>query len=118
MDTKHSIILRDNLIFQGLQEVENEETFKSFFRKELDISEHEVKNNTFSRVHRKSLQSRRKTTGPRPIVARFEHFKQHKQAQSLEKWLKGKPFGIKEQFPHEIVERQKTLLPIFYSSKS
>ncbi len=50
-------------------------------------------------------------------MARFEHFKQCEHVRSLGKQLKGKPFGISEQFPHKIVERRKTLLPVFYSNK-
>lgn len=58
-----------------------------------------------------------KPSGPRPIVASFEHHKQHELVRSLGRRLKGKPFGINEQFPAAVLERCRALLPIYRTNR-
>lgn len=55
--------------------------------------------------------------GPRPIVAKFEYFKQREYIRSLGKRLKDKPFGINEQFPPLIMERRRALFPIYHNNR-
>lgn len=129
--------MRDNLIFSGIQETNNEnpeETLKTFMIKELDLSEETVKEITFARVHRigrkKTFADALQTsdtytnsrlppprTTHRPIIARFEYHKQREFIRGLGKRLKGKPFGLNEQFPQVVMERRRALLPIYYSNR-
>ncbi|XP_025757494.1 uncharacterized protein LOC112843288 [Oreochromis niloticus] len=63
--------MRDNLVFSSIPEAAGEDvetTVKSFIKTHLKLPEDTVKNIVFDRVHR-----------PRPIVARFGHFKQKEQ---------------------------------------
>lgn len=119
-----------------------EGTLKAFMENELKIPRETVTNISFARVHRigkkktyanavrsavtpaplseqtqpssdTSNTEPHKSTGPRPIVAKFEFFKQRDYVKRLGKRLKGKPFGMNEQFPATILERRKALLPIY-----
>ncbi len=82
---------------------------------EMSSSYHRIKKITFSRFHRigkrktyaDTIQNKKKSSGPRPIMAKFEHFKQRKLVRSLGKRIKCKPFGINKQFPLEIIKRRK-----------
>ena len=70
----------------------------------------------FDRVHRLG----RKTPNPsrpRPIVAKFVHYKDWETVRKSSKVLKGTHFGVSEQFPREIVERRKLLWPNFSEAK-
>uniref|UniRef100_A0A1A8I9P0 Ring finger protein 40 n=1 Tax=Nothobranchius kuhntae TaxID=321403 RepID=A0A1A8I9P0_NOTKU len=108
--------MRDNLEFAGLPEqtggAENcEHTIKNFLQTEMKIPEETIKNITFHRVHRlgaKRGDSRR----PRPIVAKFEHFKQKDLVKSHGRELKGKDFSVNDQFPKEILDRRRVLFPL------
>ncbi|XP_065325883.1 NLR family CARD domain-containing protein 3-like [Pelmatolapia mariae] len=46
---------------------------------------------------------------PRPIVAKFGHFKQKEQVKSRGRELKGTDFSVNDQFPREILERRRVL---------
>ena len=67
----------------------------------------------FHRVHRiKPLEKHRYTDYPRPIVAKFEQFKDREHVRTLApQTLKGKPYSIREQFPKPIEEQRKLLYP-------
>lgn len=69
----------------------------------------------FHRVHRMG----RKTQGrPRPIVAKFVlHTEREKVRKAASTTLRGKPFGINEQFPKEINDRRKLLYPQYKQAK-
>lgn len=64
---------------------------------------------SFHRVHRLGARG---GTRPRPIVAKFEHFKQKELVKSKGRELKGTSFGMNDQFPKEINNRRKMLYPI------
>lgn len=106
--------MRDNLVFAGIPEraEENpEETVKSFLQQQLKLPLDAVRNITFHRVHRmggKKQDSRR----PRPIVAKFEHYKQKEQVRSRGRELKGTDFSMNDQFPKEILDRRRALFPL------
>ncbi|XP_074528551.1 uncharacterized protein LOC141791795 [Halichoeres trimaculatus] len=70
-----------------------------------------IKNITFHRVHR-MRQKRTDTTRSRPIVAKFEHFKQKELVQRQGRQLRGTDRGLNDQYPPEIVRRRKALLSI------
>ncbi|XP_039459077.1 uncharacterized protein LOC120434779 [Oreochromis aureus] len=73
--------MRDNLVFSGIPEAAGEDVetmVKSFIKTHLKLPEDTVKNIAFDRVHR--IGPMRAATGrPRPIVAKFGHFKQKEQ---------------------------------------
>lgn len=49
---------------------------------------------------------------PRPIIAKFEHFKHKEYIKKQGKELRGTHYGINDQFPREILERRKALFPL------
>ena len=89
----------DNLIFSGIPEQTPDNPkclIKQFMETHLKIPAETVQNITFHRVHRLGKHSDR---GPRPIIAKFEHFEQKELVKSKGRELKGKPFGLNDQFP-------------------
>ena len=55
---------------------------------------------------------------PRPIVAKFQRFKQKEQVKRSKVKLKGKNhYGISEQFRKEVNEKRKELSPIYKRAK-
>ncbi|KAL3972575.1 adenylate kinase [Sarotherodon galilaeus] len=106
--------MHDNLVFSGIPEAAGEDaetTVKSFIKNHLKLPEDTVKNIVFDRVHR--LGPIRAAAGrPRPIVAKFGHFKQKEQVKSRGRELKGTDFSVNDQFPKEILERRRVLFPI------
>ena len=110
--------MRDNLIFSGLPETNNENTesvVKNFMKTQLKIPPETLKNVTFHRVHR---FGRNTSTSPRPIVAKFEHFQDKLLVKGKGRELKGTTFGLNEQYPREINERRKVLYPIMKEHRS
>nr|XP_061817129.1 uncharacterized protein LOC133606803 [Nerophis lumbriciformis] len=106
--------MRDNLVFAGIPEKteeDPEETIKSFMEHQLKLPADTIRNITFHRVHRlgaKKPENRR----PRPIVAKFEHFKQKEWVRNQGRELKGSNFSINDQFPKEILDRRRHLFPL------
>ena len=88
--------MRENLIFYGIEETENheaglysEEVLKNFFEKELEIN---TSNSELDRVRRMGKPKFRDDGSklPRPIVAKFQRFKQKEQVKRSAVKLKGK----------------------------
>ena len=106
--------MRDNLVFAGIPEQAEEDpekTVASFLTKNLKLPTETVNNITFHRVHRlggKKPDSQR----PRPIVVKFEHYKQKMLVKSRGRELRGTDFAINDQFPKEILDRRRVLFPI------
>ena len=112
--------MRDNLVFSGIPEAQAEnpeQVVKDFISTQLKLPKDTVKNITFHRVHRIG-PPRKDNKHPRPIVAKFEHFKQKVQVQQQGKELKGTNFGINDQYPKEIMQRRHKLHPIRKESKA
>lgn len=87
--------MRDNLVFSGIPELKDnddaEKQITQFMSTHLHIPPDTVKDFTFHRVHRigpKNLNNKR----PRPIVAKFEHFKHKQLVQRQGKQLKNTNF--------------------------
>ncbi|XP_041376613.1 uncharacterized protein LOC121389063 [Gigantopelta aegis] len=101
--------MRDNLIFNGIEEKDDEETeeiLQTFLKDKMKIES----SINFDRVHRLGRKSTN-STRPRPIVAKFERYKDRENVRRSSKVLKGTNFGVSEQFPYEIVQRRKELWP-------
>ena len=106
--------MRKNQIFSGISMLENipddpEKALKHFMFESLKLSETTVKEITFHRVHR--LPSKDPTKPP-PIIAKFEHYKHKELLKSRGKHLRGTKFGMNDQFPKEIQNRRRILVPI------
>lgn len=106
--------MRDNLVFSGIPEQTEEDperTVKDFIQKHLKLPSDTVNAISFHRVHRlggRKPDNRR----PRPIVAKFEHYKQKELVRSRGRELRGTDFGVNDQFPKEILDRRRALFPI------
>ena len=108
--------MRQTLIFTGLFEpvlpfgvTENvEDRLRQFLSCEMRIDT-EIR---FDRVHRLG-KPRYNQTNPRPIIARFEKYKDKEFVRlAAQKCLAGKRYGVQEQFPSDIEEQRKFLYPI------
>lgn len=106
--------MRDNLVFSGIPEHtadDPEKTVKDFMKLQLKLPADTVNNITFHRVHRLG-QKNTTNNRPRPIVAKFEHFKQKELVKHQGKQLKGTDYGLNDQYPKDIMDRRKKLFPI------
>ena len=107
--------MRDNLLFTGIDEPtlvegeteDTEKTLYSFLATEMNIHEKIA----FHRVHRMGTRER-ENGDPRPIVAKFERFKDREYVRfQAPKTLRGKPYGVREQFPKVVEDQRKRLYP-------
>lgn len=108
--------MRDNVVFSGIveREGENVETvLKDFIRTELAYT----KNVEFERAHRIGKQGISQHPRHRLIVAKFSSFKTKEEVRRCGPKLAGKPYGVSEQFPEEIMRRRRELLPILRKAK-
>lgn len=106
--------MRDNLIFSGIPEPspdDPEKAVKDFLVNQLKLTPQIAEDITFHRVHRLG-QKQSTSTRPRPIIVKFEHFKQKELVQRQGRQLKGTHYGLNDQFPPEIIRRRKLLFPI------
>jgi len=78
--------------------------------KQLKLPAETVQTITFHRMHR--IRSQNNSNRPRPIIAKFEHYKQKVLVQRQGRQLKGTNYGLNDQFLKDILERQKLLFPI------
>ncbi|WAR03198.1 hypothetical protein MAR_009756, partial [Mya arenaria] len=106
--------MRNNLVFSNIAEGHNEKPFQTedilrgFMRQEMDISSETVQNFKFERVHRTGQPNR---GGKRNIVAKFSFFKDRECVRRSRDALKGSSFFVNEQFPKDVVDRRKSLMP-------
>lgn len=108
--------MKNNLVFTGLLEQRDEnceEKLRSFIYNEMNIT-HRIE---FGNVHRFSKRPTLENDPPRPIVARFLYYNDLVQVKRAGKYLRGKNFGVNEQFPMEIEQRRKQLYPIMKEEK-
>lgn len=106
--------MKYNLIFGGIQQTldddheDTEAVIKNFIEKELEIPNADAIQ--FQNVHR--LRKRRDGK-PRNIIARFTNYRDHERVRkSVPNKLKTKPqFSVNQQYPTEISNRRKALIP-------
>lgn len=106
--------MKYNLIFGGIKSegaIENtENVVNKFLVNELSIPKAEVSEFKFQNVHR---LGERRDGKERSIIARFTRYSDHERVRSkaAEK-LKAKPqFSVYQQYPREIYERRRNLIP-------
>ncbi len=104
--------MRDNLVFTGILEQTSddpEKSVKDFMIKQLKLPAETVQIITFHRVHR--IRSKNNNNRPRPIIAKFEHYKHKELVQRQGRQLKAQTMS-QQQYPKDILERRKQLFPI------
>lgn len=109
--------MRDNLIIFELEEHDKEDTEKKvlqFFEDMLHI-EHASNNIKIERAHRLGPRSQKKK---RPVVVKFSSFKDRECIRKHSNQLRGTKYSIAEQFPREILDRRKALLPHLKNAKA
>lgn len=111
--------MRDNLIFYKIPE-ERGETDDVCVRKVLQLIENELKiedATTKIKLHRAHRMGRFDATKVRPIVAKFAYYPDRENVRKSAGNLRGKPFGISQQFPKEIMETRRKLVPIMKAAR-
>uniref|UniRef100_H2MYJ3 PPFIA binding protein 2 n=1 Tax=Oryzias latipes TaxID=8090 RepID=H2MYJ3_ORYLA len=106
--------MRDNLVIAGIPEEAGEDPeniVNSFIEVHLKLPKEEVQKISFHRVHRLGGK-RPDNQRPRPIVAKFEHYKQKELVKSRGRELKDTHYSVNDQFPGEILRRRKILFPL------
>ena len=118
--------MRNNLLFTNIPEPvhENPEasevTLRQFMINKLKLAQSYIDSIQFERVHRIRVHTSHPRSSGRPdsIVAKFCFFKDREIVRRSRSALKGTDFFISEQFPKEINDRRKALLPALRKAKS
>ncbi|XP_052818029.1 uncharacterized protein LOC128244052 [Mya arenaria] len=108
--------MRDNLLFHKLSEEKDEnceEKILQFIQEKLK-TENASQQIRLQRAHRIGPYNPEKT---RPIVAKFANFPDREKVRRAAKELKGTIYGISEQFPREVVEQRRKLIPIMLQAR-
>lgn len=112
--------MRDNLMFYGLPEQENENcenVIKGLIGEKLQLPQ--AGNLAFDRVHRVGVPARGKV---RPIVAKFHYFKERELVRNksfeLADNLKAANIGIGAQWPKQMRDARKTLSAVMAQEKA
>ena len=113
--------MQQNLLFFGLAEAPvgdpdmTEDKLRDFLKSELSLDDPSIIDTMiFDRVHRLGKPRRNRVTNPRPIVARFERYRDRETIRYASKGLnlKQNGYSIREQFPPEMEEKRKGLYPV------
>ena len=90
-----------------------EELIRKLFVTKLQIPNKDVKNIRFERVHRiPSRAPDRRSSRPRPVIARLSFYQDEEFVRSFYENLKGTVIGIANDFLREIEEIHKTLYSV------
>ena len=99
---------------EATSDVSTESLVRDMFRDKMNISE-DVESIRFERVHR--IASRKPSSKPRPIIAKFSFYQDKEFVWSFVKNLKGSAIGIANDFPKEIDEIHQKLYPVLKKAK-
>ncbi|XP_041456328.1 uncharacterized protein LOC121408764 [Lytechinus variegatus] len=117
IDSLKSYINRENLLFHGIvegnQQEDVENLLRDFFVEHLRFDRASADEIEFQRAHR--INSARR---PRPIIARFLRYKDRAAVFQKAKNLKGSRMFITEDLPLRIRERQRAQLPALKAARS
>ena len=112
--------MRDNLLFYRIPE-ENKETDEACVSKVLglieDVMGFENARNDM-KLHRAHRIGKYNATKVRPIVAKFAYFPDRERVRMNAGKLKGTNYAISQQFPKEIMDKRKELVPIMKQARS
>lgn len=113
--------MRNNLVFSGIEEdadekpEQTEAILRTFLTKEMKLAQDLVDSLKFERVHRMGERSFNhpgvRVQRFRNIVAKFTYFKDREMIRRASPALKKTRYYINEQFPKEVADRRKALLP-------
>ena len=110
---------RENLQFHGIPEKKDEddthEVLVKFMKAELGIEDAEKIE--LQRVHRIGKPISNSSGKPRQIIAQFLRYPDRDRVMDRATRLRGKKIGISPDFPKEIVERRKKLMPKLIAAK-
>ena len=81
---------------------------KTFIHEKMKVAQDSIDKMAFDRVHRMGPRSDGRC---RKIVARFRDFKECEFVRKQWKSLEGTHYQVHEQFPPEIVEKRRKLIP-------
>ena len=111
----------NNLIIGGTEESDQESetqlenSVRSFFSDQLKIPEEKGNDIQFERIHRTGVK---RASKPRNIVAVFMSKRDKDYVKSMRPGLRDTVFYMHDQYPTEILEQRKKLLPILKKAKS
>lgn len=111
--------MRDNLIFYRLPE-ERDETDDDCVRKILTFIEDNlaIENaSTDIKLHRAHRMGRYNPSKIRPIIAKFAFFPDRERVRKNAGKLKDTNFGISQQYPKEIMDTRRKLVPIMKAAR-
>ena len=117
--------MRNNLIFGNIPEADQredtEQVVRDFMVDKLKLARSMVDEIQFERVHRMGPKSNgnaaARSKRDRNLVAKFNLYKEREHVRKQSKALKGTNFFVQEQFPREISERRRKLLPQLREAK-
>ena len=117
--------MRNNLVFSVITEDNHENPeatevkVRHFMVEKLKIAQDIVDGFQLERVHRMGSNSSGTyaTARPRNVVAKFLHFKDRETVRRARMNLKGTGYFVNEQFPKEISDRRRELLPKMHQAK-
>lgn len=109
--------MRDNLVFYNIPEEKDEDcaqTILGFIEEEMKVKDarREIK------LHRAHRMGQYSTNKLRPIVAKFTYFPDREKVRKAANVLGGTKFGVSQQFPKEVQEKRRTLVPIMKKAKA
>lgn len=114
--------MKNNVIIMGLEE-EKGETYvvtrnivKDFMNKDLKMAEDELAKVAIEITHR--IGQIKADGTPRPVVVKFATFEHKLEVLAQGHKLKGSHYSMFEQFPREIVDRRRVLVPIMKTHKA
>ena len=115
--------MRNNLLFANIPEArsdvpenqpETERKLRDFLESKMKKAKDVVNSIVFERVHR---VGRKRDNKSRNIVAKFALYKEREMVRKQGKELEGTNYSVFEQFPIEIVEKRKRLIPKMKEAK-
>jgi hypothetical protein len=109
------------LLFFGLAESHNEDCSAQvleFCETELKMTKEEASAIEIDRAHRLGRRNIGVNARPRPIVCKFHSYATKETIRMKGHMLKDTRFGISEQYPREIQERRKLLMPVMHRARA
>ena len=100
---------------EAAHDVSTESLVRDMLRDKMKIPEEDVESIRFERVHR--IVTRKPSSKPRPIIAKFSFYQDKEFVWSFVKNIKGTAIGIANDFPEEIDEIHQKLYPILKEAK-